>query len=1486
MQRSSGFSTRSGASRQQGVALVIVLAFVVILTGVIVAYFTRALANRQISNSSANQTKVALFAQGASDSIIANLQEEIILSSTTSTVPIGTVPNNTVTSTVYFPTSPSAMLPQSPAPISPVTSWAPNFLIGSARNQNFYSGTKTIPGNASPVSTTLTSLNGRSVSLARWNSHYMLPLLTGSDSTPVSSGSNAFAAPDWVLVARDGSTPVVTNPTVPAGAASGIATWSSTNSSTVIGRYAYAIYHEGGMLDANVAGYPQPPVVPTVTSTNTQSPYKPVLAYADLTALGLTQEQVDRLVAWRNYASAQAPQPYSTLNQDPFANATTVTGSAYYNFVTNNPSGFLSISSTNLNNSVSAGKLTLMTGPNAQGDSDRLFGSRQELIAFVKNALGVSGTGLDVLNYLATFTRGIDQPSYSPDPTRPLITLSYANGGNNVNNGTSYELKDSAGYDPINPSFLSTRVTGTGGWKRNDGSTAIAGEPLVKTRFALSRLSWITYLGPSANRVIPTTNPGPSNPNYDMWLLVNKYGVSPSYLALGGSANVLKYFGLVWAQDTLPSARSGQAASFHDGEYKWFYQGHNTPSGSATPGDSTARNLTGSISRLGAIASLTGTTQREPDFFELLKAAVADGSIAKSSMNLNNLTTPNGISSAHPYYYQEKLDTNLDYAIIQLGANIIDEAKVDGYSTRIVFNDGTDLVHEFRGVQDLPYIYRVNSATLKLRMENPKATNGTDVAGTLIDPGVAAIAHVPTIWNPYDANAPLGTPGPVGLGAAAALVTATNFRLIADSQLPDSLVQILPNSGTTAAVGYTTFVASAYDTNQVQSKTSGISKLWTTGTAGSGSPINPTLGLTGTSSPIYPNNAQLTFVIPDATLFREPTVLGMPGFPSKSQLAMPVPPSAIVQYNSIQNQYGQPVYKNGGFLSDAPNPLNLQTAPPSSQPYIGIFAAVYPVEYATGTGASTLYRADYANLVALNGPGPYLNYRLQYRDPNTSPSAYSLKDGPSTADTATTAGGNWETYDEKYTQFNTIFLDTPFGANSGNLADQADKAQGGDWQSYADPRTSRFSCIDGRDLESPVSTPAETGEAVEFADSNTNDGVGPEEVTDRPDVNAGYAISSNRPPGGEAEIVLLAAAGWNISQVSSGHFRIGMLEQNSPFVKDNGIRFAGDGNYGTPGDGPQLTYYSDPDGVTRGAMGYYQQPQGLVPATNSVGLPLATAYAGGGSYNWLVSGTYQGQSRPYILHRPFRSVAELGYVFSGTPWKNIDFFTPQSGDSPMLDVFTAYEPPTQTTNSHPLVAGVVNLNTRQAPVLQAILSGAYTDDLMLSSGSNYNFNPFTSQQANLLLTDSSSATTLLARTASTAAGEGPLQNPGDLVGRWTSSLSSQNNPAAGFTGMSQDLGGYQGAPGIYGTAFSGANLQAMENIQRFRESLIRPLAAVGDTRVWNLLIDVIAQTGRYPQGTTNPANFIVDGEQRYWVHVAIDRYTGQVLDKQVEVVKE
>jgi hypothetical protein len=150
---------------------------------------------------------------------------------------------------------------------------------------------------------------------------------------------------------------------------------------------------------------------------------------------------------------------------------------------------------------------------------------------------------------------------------------------------------------------------------------------------------------------------------------------------------------------------------------------------------------------------------------------------------------------------------------------------------------------------------------------------------------------------------------------------------------------------------------------------------------------------------------------------------------------------------------------------------------------------------------------------------------------------------------------------------------------------------------------------------------------------------------------------------------------------------------------------------------------------------------------------------------------------------------------------------------------------------------------------------------------------------------------ILARTSptNTNLNAGAFENVSDLVGRWDQNYWKESGSEGAFVGPSNDLTSiYANAYLQYGNGPS-ANptaLETMENVQRFRESWLRPLADVSNTRVWNVMIDLVAQTGRYPRGASNPANFLVDGEQRYWIHVAIDRLTGQVLDKQIEVVKE
>ena len=96
----------------------------------------------------------------------------------------------------------------------------------------------------------------------------------------------------------------------------------------------------------------------------------------------------------------------------------------------------------------------------------------------------------------------------------------------------------------------------------------------------------------------------------------------------------------------------------------------------------------------------------------------------------------------------------------------------------------------------------------------------------------------------------------------------------------------------------------------------------------------------------------------------------------------------------------------------------------------------------------------------------------------------------------------------------------------------------------------------------------------------------------------------------------------------------------------------------------------------------------------------------------------------------------------------------------------------------------------------------------------------------------------------------------------------------GRGGFSEDLGGL----------YSGGTGAATNILQPYREAAIRALVDVGTTRVWNLMIDMVAQTGRFPQGAKALHEFNVSGERRYWLHIAIDRSTGRVLDQQLERV--
>lgn len=248
--------------------------------------------------------------------------------------------------------------------------------------------------------------------------------------------------------------------------------------------------------------------------------------------------------------------------------------------------------------------------------------------------------------------------------------------------------------------------------------------------------------------------------------------------------------------------------------------------------------------------------------------------------------------------------------------------------------------------------------------------------------------------------------------------------------------------------------------------------------------------------------------------------------------------------------------------------------------------------------------------------------------------------------------------------------------------------------------------------------------------------------------------------------------------------------------------------------------YTDPDGVSRRGVAAYATDN------SSTGWPMNSSNTSA-SYN----PTYNSASRPIVLNRPFRSIAELGNVFRGTPWRNLDLMTPESGDRVLLDLFTLEEAPSDN-----LVGGRVNLNMVSQPVLSALLQGAglvdgvSTIDATTAANMTLEFNNFTS-------------------------GNSTLKDRSEIVGRWVS--------GATFAGPAEKM------------ASKLATTQ--QPLHRNRDTIVASLADVGTVRSWNFLIDVVAQSGLVTNG-----QFIPHGESRVWECVAIDRFAARVVARTVE----
>jgi hypothetical protein len=207
-----------------------------------------------------------------------------------------------------------------------------------------------------------------------------------------------------------------------------------------------------------------------------------------------------------------------------------------------------------------------------------------------------------------------------------------------------------------------------------------------------------------------------------------------------------------------------------------------------------------------------------------------------------------------------------------------------------------------------------------------------------------------------------------------------------------------------------------------------------------------------------------------------------------------------------------------------------------------------------------------------------------------------------------------------------------------------------------------------------------------------------------------------------------------------------------------------------------------------------------------------------------------------VIDHALSNVGELGYAIDTSigSQPTLNFYQSGSGDKAVLDFFS-YNP---ISSSYPR-AGILNLNTKNAPVVAAVIKSALTQD----GTNNY----------------------VAGTTATTAAGA--IQS---------ATASTPALTRADVARLAETVGTTIGAS------------------EEQKETIARALAEVGQTRTWNLLVDVIAQTGRYSPDATNvnqSNKFTVEGEKRYWLHIALGRDLNDdgsvdVLGTQLEEVIE
>jgi len=1417
---------------EEAVALVIVLAFVVLLTGLVVAYFSRSMTDRQLSNSSFKRTQVDELARSALEVITSDLKQEIVNGSTI--LQGDPVNPNPAYPIIYQPSSSAYYVPVRNTPTNPTST----LIRISATNSIALPG---VDHSSSSASSTGTSANGRSISPGRWNHHYLLPRKTtgaSTDTTPVTTGTAAFTAPSWVYVTGAG-------PTVLA---------SPTNS--VVGRYAYAIYDESALLDVNVAGYPTAFIagggtapLPASTPHPSPDPYnlkmagyanKGSLAFADLSQLLPTTgtpslsavnmvKVVNALVGWRNYASAQSSGSFPNYTFAGYSASAPGAGSRFYDMVLTNKTGFLTVSGSTFNSS-----------------TDQAFLSRQQLINLCLSLPAAQLPSQDMLQYLGTFSRAVTAPSWCPpldaagiqnpagavsetgtnSATTPIPTGS--NGAGNVyayktnaespTSGSANSLN--GGHNP-NRDLANIRWTTSGTITHyNDDGTAKTyivkiGDIMLQRRFSLAKLAWLGHNGPNASAFNPSLTPAQQ------------------------AAAIKACFGLTWEANTNATGPTASDSS-PSANARWEYA-----TATLAPGVyvktldqvSAGSPINGSI-----IDPSQNDPPREPNFFELLKAGILAGSLGQSPgqaaawTNLFKVpgaspttVVPNG--NTHEPYHDPNWDEgpggmtysgDPDHHILQIGANIIGQFKTDSFPIAIYFHNHTEsatqpldslVQNTVYSDENLPYIQRYTILTYV----DPLARDGA--VASVLNSGSTGDQNFkfwlqPELWNPHQASAliPSGSNVPSAFRIHAYGQTWANWGV---NSTGGSWSLLGNNEMQTNVSEYSATGVTDYDLGTTTVPRTNTSVL-----------LNPGEPPASWGATITPSTCKYLY-------FQEPAGTTSVGTILSRYYTAPhflIASDVITGTTDPLNYYDPRLSSFAGNSSNVSGHIQWS----GTQQYAGIYIgkADFPRTNTISGSASTMWDAPYAT-ATVTDYGESLTLGIDYYD-----------------------GTSWLPYTfiprvtvNPRTQYffnpppaGTTYVTPPTYAGSLNPA-------AGTIAIAPDVRTYRFGPVvpaGGNPAPWPPNVGTSPGMTVapSFSQLTTvglmaGDNVGfpcrsqgftyiPNAATTNPPINNG--VASWCPP--------------------NGYYYDFMV--NNPAAT----------NLTLGGTSVFNTYYCDPDGVVR-------------PGDNfRASAASAAADTGDGRYTYPASALTNSASdrRPVILNRPFRSVGELGYTFRDLPGKNLDFWTKLSADAALLDLFSVSDEPA-------IVAGEINPSNAPSPVLQAIIGKT-----ML----NENENPYTGSPPDpkILTLDLNASVS----TAPNASGVRPTMASGTIATQLAYYFSG---PAAPHPlGSRADLVSAISAVTdaiLSGTGLNGSALTAFPNManKAFSEAPVRALSSVTNTRTWNLMIDVIAQTGNFvPNAADLNKNFVVQGERRYWLHIAIDRLTGQIIDEQLEPVYE